>query len=403
MPTYAARWILPIVAPPISDGVITIESDRIAYAGPMPEGEGLRPDDVIDLGPVAILPGLVNAHTHLELSWMGGLVPPAPRMTDWVRRLLQVRLEAGRDDPGAIASAIDAAQRCGTAVVGDVSNSLASHELLAQSRLQGVVFHELVGFAGDGASDVVAAARDRVDRLGDAPNIRVYLAPHAPYSVSVALFDAIHREMERSDGPCSIHVAESAEEIDLLSRGAGAWRDLLEELGAWNGTWAVPGCSPVDYLARLGFLTSNLLAVHGVHLNEVDLRQLARARATLVTCPRSNAWTGAGIPPVERFYSSGARVAVGTDSLASSPDLNIFAELAELRRIAPTIQAGTLLESATLAGAEALGTADRFGSLEPGKSAHVLAVVVPETVEDVEEYLIGGIEPAWIRWLDGLD
>jgi aminodeoxyfutalosine deaminase len=132
------------------------------------------------------------------------------------------------------------------------------------------------------------------------------------------------------------------------------------------------------------------------------LSRLAAVRATVVTCPRSNRWTGAGVPPVARFYSSGVRVAIGTDSLASVDNLNMFEEMAEVRRLAPSVPARAILQSATQAGAEALGFAREHGTLAPGKRAQIIAVQVPADVPDVEEYLLGGIEPAAVKWLDAL-
>jgi cytosine/adenosine deaminase-related metal-dependent hydrolase len=143
-----------------------------------------------------------------------------------------------------------------------------------------------------------------------------------------------------------------------------------------------------------------LLAVHGVRFDDADLSRLAAAGSTVVSCPRSNRWTGAGDPPVERFYASGVRVAVGTDSLASVADLNLFAELAALRSLAPEVPAASLLRTATLAGAEALGFASELGSIEPGKRAELIAVRLPANLADVEEYLVSGVVPDDISWLD---
>ena len=152
-------------------------------------------------------------------------------------------------------------------------------------------------------------------------------------------------------------------------------------------------------LDRLGLLTPRLLAVHGTQLDEHEIARLAQAGATIVTCPRSNRWTGAGTPPIEQFYASGVRVAIGTDSLASVEDLNVFAELAAVRRLAPHVPAARILESATIHGAAALGFASEFGTIAPGKRADLIAVRVPSGVEDVEEYLLSGIEPPDIKWL----
>ena len=199
----------------------------------------------------------------------------------------------------------------------------------------------------------------------------------------------------------SIHVGESSDEIAFLRNATGAWRELLYRLGAWNDRWEPPGCGPVEYLDRLGLLSDRLLAVHGTQLTNGELSRLATADATLVTCPRSNRWTGAGTPPIERFYSSGVRVAIGTDSLASVEDLNLFREVAYVRDLAPHVPARQILASATIAGAIALGFNKEFGTIEPGKRAALIAVRVPSGVEDVEEYLVSGsIEPDAIRWPD---
>jgi cytosine/adenosine deaminase-related metal-dependent hydrolase len=200
--------------------------------------------------------------------------------------------------------------------------------------------------------------------------------------------------------PCSVHLGESAQEVEFLRDGTGEWRALLERLDAWNPDWTPPRCGPVEYLDRLGLVNDRLLAVHGVQFTTVELERLASTGATVVACPRSNRWTGAGEPPIGRFYASGVRVAIGTDSLASVEDLNIFAEMAEVRRLAPHVPAARILESATLAGAQALGFASELGSLEPGKRAQLIAVRLPAGCADVEEYLVGGVQPADIRWLD---
>jgi cytosine/adenosine deaminase-related metal-dependent hydrolase len=156
----------------------------------------------------------------------------------------------------------------------------------------------------------------------------------------------------------------------------------------------------VAYLDRLGLINRNLLAVHGVQLTDAELARLAVADATLVTCPRSNQWTGAGVPPIARFYASGVRIAVGTDSLASVGDVNLFAELAEIRRLAPAVAPRAILQSATRSGADALGFGAELGSLEAGKRAEIIAVRIPSGLQDVEEYLVSGIQPFDVRWLD---
>jgi cytosine/adenosine deaminase-related metal-dependent hydrolase len=203
-----------------------------------------------------------------------------------------------------------------------------------------------------------------------------------------------------SDAPLSIHVAESPEEVEFISRGGGGWPEILKRLGSWDPDWRAPQCSPVEYLDRLGVWNERTLAVHAVQASESDLGRLSTRRATIVTCPRSNQWVGAGPPPVEAFYRSGARVAVGTDSLTSVADLNLFTEVAEMHRLAPAVAASELLKSATLRGAEALGCGATHGAIEPGRRAALIAVEVPSGTTDVEQYLVSGIEPGMVRWIN---
>jgi len=397
---YRAGWILPISRPAIRGGFVGTSAGRIvSVSADAPDVSSLSERiETIDLGNVAILPGLVNAHTHLELSWMRNRIPPSDSMPVWASKLMALRREQGSDPPQPIAEAIRESRAAGTALVGDVTNTLAAHDLLSSSRLSGAVFHELLGFNSPSPRQVVEAAQAALSRLAPNPAWRRSIVPHAPFSVSPALFEAIRNAA--GDLPVSVHLGESREEIEFLEGGTGAWRELLGRIGAWNEQWRPPGCGPVEYLDRLGLVNDRLLAVHGTQLQASGLARLAAARATVVSCPRSNRWTGAGTPPVERFYESGVRVAIGTDSLASVEDLNVFSELAQMRLLAPHLPASRLLESATIAGAEALGFAREFGTIDTGKRAELIAVRVPPAVDDVEEYLVSGLQPDVIEWLD---
>jgi cytosine/adenosine deaminase-related metal-dependent hydrolase len=401
---YHASWLLPIAGPPQRDGWVVVDEDRVVAAGgssrPGPKFEGARE---VDLGDAAILPGLVNAHTHLELSYLAGQVPPGSDFVGWIRALLAARRAVDQDAPEVVASveqAIDAAIRSGTAVVADISNTLVTFGPLARSSLAAVVFFELIGFNPVDPDALVDRAWQTIAALGTTGRVRASLAAHAPYSVAPSLFRAIRHVIDRHRLTCSVHLAESVQEMEFIRRGDGPWRELLEELGAWSARWTAPGVSPVQYLDDCGLLDTRVLAVHGVQMTSADLDRVTARDATLVTCPRSNLHTGAGTPPIEEFYKSGARVAVGTDSLASTPDLNLFGELASLRALAPTVPAGLLLDSASQQGARALGFETEFGTIAPGKRARLLAVNIPPGIADVEEYLVSGIDPEQVRWLE---
>ncbi len=410
---YRADWVLPISARPVQDACVVIDDGRVCEIARRAPGGGLgRPGNgrfgaevTRDLGRVALLPGLVNAHTHLELSYLRGRVPHAPEFVEWIRGVMSARRL--RPDPNAsdildgVRGAIDEAVRCGTVLVGDISNTLVTYERLASSALAGVLFFEVIRFNTTDPTAVVSDALAQLDALPDSATIRRSLAAHAPYSVAPAVFRAIHEAVEsRGSMPCSVHLSEGREEIEFVRSGGGAWRAVLEAVGSWDPAWTPPATSPVQYLEDIGFLGPNVLAVHGVQMKDDDLARLRARGVTLVTCPRSNQHTGAGAPPIEKFYAAGVDVAIGTDSLASTDDLNLFAELAEIRRLAPGVPAARLLESATMIGARALGFADQYGTIEPGKSGRLLAVRIPDGVSDVEEYLVSGVAPRQLFWLE---
>lgn len=411
MTVVRAAWVCPIARAPVRDGWVAVRSGRIEAFG----GADDAPAGARDLGNVALLPALVNAHTHLELSWLRGRVPPAASFVDWMKGLFVTR--GGRSERPEDRHVTDAARQaahemrdCGTGAVGDISNSLASVEPARAAGLRGIVFHELLGFnltTGQSVIDTRPLRRTAAHLGGEALGVSV--APHAPYSVSPELFRAIRQEVDQSELPItSVHLAESESEVDFLRDGSGPWPGILKWVGSTRADWSPPGQSPVHYLAELGVLDNRTLVVHGVQCDDSALGVLAGLGCTLVTCPRSNQWVGVGAPPIERFYASGVKVAVGTDSLASVADLNLFAELQAMRWLAPAVAARDLLRSATQVGADALGLGSDMGSIEVGKRADLIAVRLPAELSpdtprrraaDIEEYLVGGIDPRQIAWV----
>lgn len=400
---YHAAWVLPVAAPPIRDGWVEVAGGTVTEVGAPASLPPDRPARTVRLPAHAVLPGLVNAHTHLELSGLRGAVPRMDSMPEWARAVMVGRSRSPAPDPAeAVAAAAVEMRRAGTALVGDIANTRASIAALREVPLAAVVFREALGFdVGDDEAQTIAAALAGERAAGAGPRVRVAIAAHAPYSVSPALFRALAGAS--GDGPRSVHVAESEEELELLRAGTGAWRAILEERGRWHASWVPPRSGPVPYLDRLGWVGPETLIVHGVHLTPPEIDRIAAAGATLVACPRSNAWTGAGTPPIARFYAAGGRVAVGTDSLASAPDLNLFAELSAMRRLAPSVPASALLASATAIGAAALGAGDRFGVIAPSRPASLIAVELRGATDDVEEYLLSGIEPDSVTWLADLE
>jgi cytosine/adenosine deaminase-related metal-dependent hydrolase len=405
MTRLGAAWVVPVDQRPIREGWVAVDHGRIVAVGDGNGADAQAYGPVRRLGDVALLPGLVNAHTHLELSWLRDRVPPSNAFTSWVKQLMVARGRGPErvDDPVVLAAAHAAAREAvdaGTVALGDISNSLASVAVMASAGLRGVVFHELLGFT-DTSCEVIgrtAPQRAAAEAAG-AGLVRVSLAPHAPYSVSPELFRAVRSAVSASATPhTSVHVAESPEEMELLASGTGEWVRMLRWIGAWRDDWTPPGTGPVEYLDELGVIDGRTLVVHGVQLSDDSLSRVRDRGATLVTCPRSNQWVGVGVPPIERFFLSGVPVAVGTDSLASVEDMNLFTELKAMRWVAPGVPARRLLESATLVGARALGLDHELGSLTPGKRADIIQVRLPHDLHDVEEHLVSGVPASAIAW-----
>lgn len=404
MTAVSARWVLPVSGAPVAGGWVSVANGRVAEVG-----RGATPDNARDLGDVVLLPGLVNAHTHLELSWMACRVPPQASMDAWIRTMMGIRRvgPAGGDDEiaAAMRDALASATSTGTVLIGDISNSLASVPVLAEAGVAATVFHEILGFNPVDAAAFVREAHVRLRTVHEctgAPVHRCSVVAHAPYSTAPALFREIAAR-HVGPAPLAVHLAESNEEMEFLRTARGPIRDMLEAMGVWTGEWTPPGSHPVRYLRDLGYLQPGTLLVHGVHFTADDLDDARAAEAVVVTCPRSNVWVGGGVPPLARFYASGVDVAIGTDSLTSVDSLNLFDELAAMRRLAPEVDAARLLESATRVGAEALGYTRDYGTISTGKLAKFVAVQVPSGLtrgRDVEEYLVSGVPASSVSLVD---
>ncbi len=376
--------------PPILQGAVAVDGERIVSVGPRTAvlAEAGAEAELCDLGHAALLPGLINAHCHVELSWMGQDPPPGGDYMAWLRGLLERRaVEEPQGARRAAEQAIDAMVDRGTVALGDVSNGTWAAPMLARSALHGVAFHEIYGIDAADAERRIAEAIEHLETLAADPDLvaagdrwRVVLTPHAPHTTSDLLLRALAGRAAAAREPLSVHVAESQAEVAFLRDGSGPFSELHRERGLGDDHWHPAGLTPVEHLDRAGVLTPNSLAVHCVHLVHRDHTKLQSRRVSVVTCPRSNEGLGVGKAPIPELLAEGIPVALGTDSLASVPDLDLFAEMAALRRVHPRLAPAAVLRMATLNGATALGLADRLGSIEPGKLARL--VVVPLDPDD---------------------
>ncbi len=377
---------MPIEGPPIKRGRVAVEGGRVAWVG-APEDAGEPEGERVDLGEGVLLPGLVNAHCHLELSWLAGRVPLPAEFVPWIVALVEARAAETPEAAGAATrDAIRVLEETGTVGVGDVSNTLNHLDLLGASKLEAVVFCELLGWNPAAAPEVLRRVDQRIDSTGwrPAPNVEIRLAAHAPHSVAPELFKALRQR----GGIAALHLAESPTESRFLRGGDEEWAGFLEKR-AGDVPFVPPGVSPVRYMADLGVLHPGLVAAHCVHVDAGDRRILARAGVHVAVCPRSNRNLGVGIPSVPDLLADGVSLCLGTDSLASSPSLDLLDDAAALRREFPSVGAAALVAMATAGGAEALGFAD-LGSIAPGKRAAFAFAPTSGPIADPLEFLLSG-------------
>jgi len=344
----------------VADGAVALEGDTVVAAGPRAEVEAAHgraePLDAV------VLPALVNAHTHLELSHLAGQVPGGAGLPGWIGRFLPARAAAA-ENPGLVERAVVSLRLSGVAAVGDVTNTLAALPALSRAGFAGRLYLEIFGLA----AGRIRAARQAALELLDAspepgPGLAVVLSPHAVYSTRPAVVAELLQA-----GPASIHLAEDPAERAFVSDGGGPFAALLGGLG---GKGDQPrGRSPVACVAEA--LHAGNLAVHAVDLDEEDVEVLRRSGSTAVLCPRSNLHIGGRLPDLPRLLRAGVRLAVGTDSLASSPSLSPLAELLALARGFPEVPAARLLPLAWNGGAVG---AHRVGRLAPGSAPGVVAL-----------------------------
>jgi cytosine/adenosine deaminase-related metal-dependent hydrolase len=361
--TYAARWIFPVTSEPLANGTLTVQGKRIVAVEP----HGRRRAD-IDLGDVAVVPGFVNAHVHLDLTGMRGVCPPSSDFTGWLRQVIQHRIRRSPAQVQAdIADGIAESLQFGVVAVGDIAAAGVSWNLLADSPLRAVVFHEMLGLTPERAVQSLQSFdtwhAEHATQIG--ARVVAGISPHAPYSVHRDLFAAA----AKTTLPLATHLAETCDELELLRHRTGPFVDFLKELGVWQPEGLVH--DPADIVA-LHFGRPRTLLVHANHLDPA----LPDPRChTVVFCPRTHAAFGHPRHPLPELLRRGVPVALGTDGLASNPDLDLLAEARFVRRHYPEIDGPTLLRMLTLHGAVALGMDGAVGALSAKMEANF--VVLP--------------------------
>lgn len=385
-----ADWVVPVARPPIRNGAIVMRHGRIAEVGPAADIlERVKDAEVKRLEGCIMAPGLVNAHVHLALTSLGGLVERGD-MADWLQRLV-VHMQAL--SPSDLAdSAAFGATRCiasGTTVVGDIAYGPESPAAASDAGLGGVFFWEVLGITPSELVDYLIEREYPVDDVAPTGRIRCGLSPHSAYTCGPVLLENVRRICAGQGTAFALRVAESQAERELLTRGEGPLAPLADRL---TRGFKPPRHTTVEYLDALGILDGTI-AFHCTTVDRSDAIRLAMKAAGAVMCPRSNEYMSNGEPPVEMLRRTGVPLGLGTDSAASNEDVDMFAEARALMRIAPSLTPNNVLRIATLLGAEVLGVSDLYGSLEVGKQADLIGIRAPSTEDPVSTLLQVGGEP----------
>lgn len=392
---------LPMDGPPIRDAAILIADGRIVAVGARAEVAalpGARGHERRDFGRAVALPGLVNGHIHLEFTALGPLNAPES-FHPWILGLVAWSQRQTEDDwRASTVAGARASLAAGVTCLGEILTRNYGLATMLDLGLRGTAYleflggrratldEELVRFDGR-----LADTRAILAAAGDPPGVRLGLSPHTPYSVTGPGIRAIAGRAHDADLPLAMHLAESPDEVAFLRDGTGAIADFLrtaESDGSPRETFRAGGygLGPVAHVAAHGLFRAGhpTLIIHGTQLTDAEIAALRDEGAAVVLCPRSNALLRCGAAPVAALLASGATLAIGTDSLGSNEDLDLFNELRALAAIAraqgmtdEAMLAHRLLSLATLEGARALALDEHVGSLTPGKLADLAILDLP--------------------------
>jgi aminodeoxyfutalosine deaminase len=357
-------------ANPIIDGALVISKGIIRATGQAGYILNRFPkQDVLRLHSAVIMPGIVNTHTHLELPSLLDSIR-AQAFPDWVLNLIRAKKNLSQKNyASATSENIHTLIQTGTTTVAEICSHAASPALIKKNGLRAVVYHEIINMG----------PRLLLPRGKDSALVKSGLSPHTPYTVSKAFLLDIEKLANKKQLRLAMHIAESNEETKLLQRKKSGLEKLYQ-FAEWDLGWAPAGISSIEYLNRIGFLSPRLLAVHATHITDQDIKLIKKANVSIAHCPRSNKELGVGKMPLKKFLDARITVGLGTDSLASSPNLNMWDEMRYAYQIhhRDGITPKDIFKLATIGGAKALGLDTEIGTLELGKKADIIAVPLPQ-------------------------
>jgi len=381
---HAAPWVVPVCRGAIRDGGVAVHRGIILAVDTLPRLQQQYPQAPVVAHPAAVLvPALVNAHIHLELSHLAALAaaPLDATFTGWIVRLLQLRDTLGAIGEQAEQAArriADQQYRSGVSVLADIGNTAIGRTLASSFPGTLLPYREYLGLA----EQTLAKNVQRLSQEDDAD----LCSGHAPYSTHPRL---LRRLKERARGlghVFPIHTAEPAAEGEMIREGRGEMVEFVRQRGFWDDSFVPRGSGgSIHYLRDLGLLDHRTLCIHAIHVVDEEIRIIAGEGVKVCLCPGSNQFLATGTAPVRAYLDHGILPALGTDSLASNPELSLWREMRLLAAAHPTVTPAEILRMATLGGAEALGLGHCLGTLEAGKEADLLAVRLAEDPESEEQ------------------
>jgi len=402
-----SRAVYPVSRPPIENGGFCILNGRVAQVGPWDEIRNNGTGEIIDLGDSVVLPGLINAHCHLDYTGMAGKILPPKYFPDWIKAILALKASWSFSDYAA--SWLDGAEmllRTGTTTVADIE---AIPELIPEvwlsTPLRVISFFEMTGVkANRSATAILEESLRKLDSLPAGQN-GAGLSPHALYSTKPDLLALAAEAARKQQLRTTTHLAESREEFEMFTRREGPLFDWLKSQRDMSDCG---GTTPVQLLARSGLMNEQHLAVHVNYLGDGDADLLGTTRASVVHCPLSHAYFKHAPFPYETLRRAGVNVCLGTDSLASvpcargvQPELNLFMEMRRFAAAFRSVTPGEIIRMATMASARALGFEGQLGELSPGAIADFIVLPCSGSVSGIAGTILAHQGPVSESWIAG--
>lgn len=403
-----ADYILPIITPLIRDGAVHIKDGVIIECDEFSKISSVD-KKIVELKNACLLPGFVNAHTHLELTSLKNKIPYKSSFIQWIRDIIKAKKNWDeRDYIDSLKLSIKKLVTSGTTTVADITTSGLSPQVLLSSNLRCRIYKEITGFKSELITPIIASLKKYLSNLQPTNLVDFGIAPHAPYSVNPKLFIELFNLAKNNNLPMSIHIAEVKEELKFLIEGKGEVINLLKELDVWEESWKSPGLTPVKYLDSLGILNSNIIGIHLNYIDEEEIDILKEKRVGVVHCSKSHNFFQREDFSIQKLINKDIVVALGTDSLASNDSLSILEEMKELKERYKNFSSNVILKLATINGAKVLGLDDKIGSIQPGKRADIIGIKLPENfsrnlydfiVEDAKEVMLNMVDGKILNFL----